>query len=67
MKKLKNLGKVLTSQELKKIQAGALCDSGFACICSHHFVGCYTSMGACMSQCESSFPGGHGEPILSFS
>ncbi|WP_299682915.1 hypothetical protein [uncultured Dokdonia sp.] len=60
MKKLKKLGNVLTSKDLKKINGGALCDTGFACMCSFHFVGCFTSMGACEHQCESSFPDGHG-------
>ena len=65
MKKIKHLGKTLTSQELKKIQAGVLCETGFACMCSFHFVGCYTSTAACLNQCESSFPDGHGGPVLS--
>ena len=61
IKKISNLGKELSRKELQTIQGNGLCDDGgFACMCSFHFVGCYTSIGACQTMCESAFPGGHG-------
>lgn len=65
LKNISNLGKTLTKDSQKNIFGGrnsltsglsSLCSDGqFPCMCNFHFVGCYTSVGACQSSCEHHF------------